>query len=176
MKVTMVMLSSADGKTTKGDESNIYTWTSVEDQKYFFSLIEKHNLILMGRSTYEAVRSRIKLQKKKLRIVLTHNPKKYLKQSVKDILEFTDEKPQDLINRLSKKGYKKMLLVGGSIVNGLFLKYNLVNELYLTIEPKIFGSGKSIVEGQLLDRSLRLISVKKMNKIGTLLLKYKYVY
>ncbi|MFA6081552.1 MAG: hypothetical protein WC741_04055 [Patescibacteria group bacterium] len=43
------MLSSADGKTTKGNNDNIYTWTSVEDQRYFLSLIKKNNLIIMGR-------------------------------------------------------------------------------------------------------------------------------
>lgn len=172
----MVMLASVDGKTTQGNNQNVYSWSSIEDKKHFFSLIKKNNLIVMGRGTYDASQSIIKIEKGKLRIVLTRIPKKYLNQTIKGQLEFTDEKPVNLVKRLSRQGYKKMLLVGGSIVNGLFLKYNLVNELYLTIEPKIFGSGKSIVEGQLLDRSLRLISVKKMNKIGTLLIKYKYVY
>lgn len=176
MKVTMVMLVSVDGKTTRGYNRNVYSWSSVEDKKHFFSLIKKNNLIVMGRSTYIASRPIIKLEQKKLRIVLTRNPQKYESQSVRGQLEFTDETPADLVSRLSRRGYKKMLLVGGAIVNGLFLKYNLVNELYLTIEPKIFGSGKNITEGQLLDKSLKLISVKKINKIGTLLLKYEYVY
>ena len=176
MKVTMVMLASVDGKTTRGCNQNVYSWSSIEDRKHFFSLIKKNNLIVMGRSTYIASRPIIKLEQKKLRIVLTRNPQKYESQSVRGQLEFTDETPADLVSRLSRKGYKKMLLVGGAIVNGLFLKYNLVNELYLTIEPKIFGSGKNIVAGQLLNKSLRLINVKKMNRAGTLLLKYEYVY
>jgi dihydrofolate reductase len=65
------------------------------------------------------------------------------------------------------------LLVGGATINGLFLKHNLVDELFLTIEPKIFGSGKNMTEGKLLNSKLQLKSVKKINKIGTLLLKYK---
>ena len=69
-------------------------------------------------------------------------------------------------------GYKKILLVGGATINGLFLKENLVDELYLTIEPKIFGSGKNIIEGQLLDSKLKLLNIQKINKEGTLLLKY----
>jgi dihydrofolate reductase len=173
MKVTMVMLSSVDGKATKGNDNNIYTWTSPEDQKYFFSLVKKNNLIIMGRSTYESSRSVIKLEKGKLRIVLTHSPKDYYTESIKGQLEFSDETPEKLIERLSNHGYKKVLLVGGSIINGLFLKNNLVDELYLTIEPKLFGNGKNIVENQLLNISLKLISVKKLNKIGTLLLKYQ---
>ncbi len=173
MKITMVMLASVDGKTTKGNDTNIYTWTSPEDQKYFFSLIKKHNLIIMGRSTYEASRPVIKLEKGKLRIVLTHSPKKYLNQIIKGQLEFTDESPEKLVKRLSLLGYKKMLLVGGGTINGLFLKRNLIDQLYLTIEPKIFGNGKNIIEKQLLNTNLQLLSIRKLNKAGTLLLKYR---
>lgn len=172
MKVTMVMLTSVDGKITKGDDNNIYSWTSLEDQKYFFSLIKTHNLIVMGRSTYEASRPVIKLEKKKLRIILTRNPKKYSGQMIKGQLEFSDESPEKLVKRLSLLGYKKILLVGGGVINGLFLKQKLVNELLLTIEPRIFGSGKNIVEGQLLNTKLQLISIQKLNKVGTLLLRY----
>lgn len=173
MKVTMVMLMSIDGKITKGDDKNIYKWTSPEDQNYFFSLIKKNNLIVMGRETYEASRPVIKLEKGKLRIVLTRNPKKYSSQTVKGQLEFTNESPEKLIKRLELLGYKKMLLVGGGTINGLFLKQNLVNELSLTIEPIIFGTGKNIVEDQQLNTKLRLISSKKINRSGTLLLKYQ---
>lgn len=173
MKVTMVMLSSVDGKTTKGSDSNIYTWTSPEDQKYFFNQIKKNNLIIMGNETYKVSKPVIKLEKGKLRIVLTRDPKKYFTQLVKGQLEFSNETPEKLIKRLSTLRYKKALLVGGSIINGLFFKKNLVDELHLTIEPKIFGNGKNIVEKQLLDKSLQLMSIKKLNKTGTILLKYK---
>lgn len=172
----MVMLASVDGKITRGSDPDIYNWTSQEDQKYFFSLIKKNNLIIMGRQTYKAVRPVIKLEKGKLRIVLTRNPNKYSNQSTKGQLEFSDETPEKLINRLSILGYKVALLVGGSIINGLFLKQKLVDELYLTIEPKIFGSGKNIAEEQLLNTKLQLKSVKKINITGTLLLKYEVKY
>jgi len=175
MKITMVMLMTVDGKTTQGDNENIYTWTSPEDQKHFFSLIKKNNLIVMGRKTFEASRPVIRLEKGKLRIVLTHHPKKYSKESVTGQLEFSNENPEKLIKRMEGLGYKKILLVGGATINGLFLKENLVDELYLTIEPKIFGSGKNIIEGQLLDKFLQLINVKKLNKKGTLLLRYKII-
>ena len=72
----MVMLSSADGKLLR-EMSQISTPGLHLKIKNIFSLIEKHNLILMGRSTYEAVRSRIKLQKK-IKNCLTHNLKNIL--------------------------------------------------------------------------------------------------
>ena len=176
MKVTMVMISSVDGKTTQGNNPNVYLWSSPEDQRFFFSLIKKNNLIVMGRKTFEASRPVIKLEKGKSRIVLTHHPEKYSKESVKGQLEFSNETLEKLVKRMEGLGYKKILLVGGATINGLFLKKNLIDELYLTIEPKIFGSGKNIIEGQLLDKFLQLINVKKLNKKGTLLLKYVLIH
>lgn len=173
MKVTMIMISSVDGKTTQGNNKNVYVWSSAEDQKYFFSEIKKNNLIVMGRETFEASKTLIKLEKGKLRIVLTRNPEKYFNQSIEGQLEFSNENPLKLVERMISLGYKKILLVGGATINGLFLKQNLVDELFLTIEPKIFGSGKNLIEGKLLNTKLQLKSVKKINRTGTLLLKYR---
>jgi len=63
MKVVMVMLASVDGKTIQGNNQNVYSWSSIEDRKHFFSLIKRNNLIIMGRLTYEASRPIIKLKK-----------------------------------------------------------------------------------------------------------------
>lgn len=173
MKIIMVAVSSLNGKITKGEDPNIYSWTSKEDSEFFFSLIEKNNLIMMGSKTYEASRKIIKLQKNKLRIVLTRDPRKYLDQAKKGMLEFTNESPLELVRRLEDRGYKKMLVVGGGTINSLFLKSRLVNEIYLTLEPKLFGTGKSLIKEENLSILLKLISIKKLNKKGTLHLKYK---
>ena len=174
MKVTMVMFRLLTEKLLR-EQSKCLLLVIKEDKKQFFSLIKKNNLIVMGRATYEASKPVIKLEKGKLRIVLTRSPNKYSNQSVKDQLEFSDESPNKLLKRLLALNYGNILLVGGSTTNGLFLKQNLVDKLYLTIEPKIFGSGKNLVDGQLLNTKLHLISVKKINKAGTLLLKYKII-
>ena len=173
MKVILVAVSSLNGKITRGDDPNIYSWTSKEDSKLFFSLIEKHNLIVMGSKTYEAARDIIKLRVNKLRIVLTRNPKKYKSDMVKGSLEFSNESPKDLIEKLEAQGYTTMLLVGGKEINTAFLKNFLVDELHLTIEPLIFGKGKNLVSEDELEAKLKLLELKRLNKAGTLYLIYK---
>lgn len=173
MKVVIIAVSSLNGKITKDQDPNIYSWTSKGDSQLFFLLIKKNNLIVMGSKTYEAARSVIKFKKNKLRVVLTRNPEKYSGETIKGILEFTNENPSELVKRLGDRGYKKMLVVGGGTINSLFLKSKLVNAIYLTIEPKIFGTGKNLISETKLDTSLKLISIKKLNKQGTLLLRYK---
>ena len=173
MKVIMVAVSSVNGKTTRGYDPNIYSWTSKQDSKIFFSLIEKHNLIVMGGKTYEAARNIIILKKNKLRVVLTRNPEKYKREVVRGQLEFSSESPKDLVGRLEKQGYTEMLLVGGSGIYTAFFKNNLVDELHLSIEPFIFGRGKNLVLEEENVAELKLVSVKRLNKKGTLRLRYK---
>lgn len=167
MKVVMVDVISANGKLTRGWDPNIYKWTSREDQEFFFDQIAQNNLIVMGSGTYRAIRPKLKVQSKKLRIILTSSPEKYEKEQVKGALEFSSETPGELAQRLEKK-YKQMLLVGGGKINSAFLKANLVDEIYLTIEPMIFGQGKNLVAEGELDSKLKLKSLKKLNKRGTI--------
>ena len=86
MKIIMIAVVSANGKITRStrsvrsgqarEESNIYLWTSKEDQNFFASMLRKHSLIIMGSNTYNAAKSELKLSKDKLRIVMTRDPKK----------------------------------------------------------------------------------------------------
>jgi len=66
-----------------------------------------------------------------------------------------------------------MLLLGGGTINALFLKESLVDELYLTLEPRIFGKGKTLVREGEFEVLLELMNIKRLNQSGTLLLKYK---
>ena len=174
IKVILAIVTSLDGKTTKGEIQNQSLWASREDQAYFQSLITANNLIVMGRKTYEASKPILKLKKGKQRIVLTRNPESFKDFAVEGQLQFSDESAQKLLQRLERAGYKQMLLVGGSGVSTLFFKENLVDEVWITIEPKIFGSGNGMVDEEI-NVKLLLENMEKLNENGTLLLKYKVV-
>ncbi len=165
------MVSSLDGRITHGKNTNTASWASPEDQDFFMSMIEKHSLIVMGAKTFEAARTRIQLHPKKLRIVLTSTPKKYAKYHQDNILEFWNMTPKKLVETVETQGYKNMLLVGGPETLSRFLKAKLIDDMYLTIEPKIFGEGKMLV-AQKHDVDCKLVSMKRLNEKGTVLLHY----
>lgn len=170
MKIILLMVTSVDGKSTKGNLGP-RSWASKEDQEYFFNTIKENDLMVMGRGTYEGVKSNMKLSLKMLKIVLTKNSKKFEKQSVKGQLEFSSESPKQLVKRLETLGFSKMLLVSGEKINSAFFKDKLIDEVWLTLEPKIFGQGKGIIDKSM-EVNLKLKSVEKLNTEGTLLLKY----
>lgn len=166
------MVQSINGKITFGDDPNIYKWTSKEDQDFFFSLLKKHRLIIMGSKTYLAAKERIKPTLDRRRIILTSRPEAYTSEQVAGQIEFSSESPKELITRLSKEGFETVLLVGGGEINRAFLEENLVDELYLTLEPRIFGRGNSVFAEGDFEHVLQLLASTKLNDKGTLLLHY----
>jgi dihydrofolate reductase len=173
MKVTLISAISANGKITKNVGLKGYGWLSLEDKKILSSLIEQYDVFIMGRKTYLGIRNKIKLETNKLRIVLTSEPEKYNVDKVPDKLEFSSESPEALISRLNSQGYDKILLLGGGKVNSFLFKLDLIDELHLTIEPRIFGKGKNLVSSDEFETKLKLIDFKKLNDNGTLYLIYK---
>lgn len=176
MNITLLMVETADGKTTKWQESAIHGWSSPEDQMHVRALVENSRLVVMGRKTYEHVRSVIKLSPHIRRIVMTKNPDDFSKEYVADQLEFSDESPEQLVSRVERMGYRSLLLVGGSDVSTAFLSKKLITDCLITIEPRFFGAGKSIFSPIDVDIPLKLIDTKRLNKQGTLLLHYTVSY
>ncbi len=173
MELILVMVTSLDGRSTqKGHGADIHYWTSKEDQKHFQTVIQNAKLLIMGSTTYEAARPSMQHVEGKLRVIITHDPSKYDGEKIPGQLEFTNENPADLINRLPSQGYTEGYLVGGAHTNTEFFKQNLVTEVWQTLEPKILGTGNGLVGEEEVNITLKLISSEKMNEQGTLLLKY----
>lgn len=173
MKILLVMVASVDGKANKGNSSNVTEWTSKEDQSHFGALLKASKLILVGRKTFEQYKSTLSNLDDALCVVLTKGS-----DSQKDILPgqslwFTGDSLDRVIQRLEKLDHQKALLIGGPTVNEAFLKAGLVNEVWLTIEPRLLGSGLNVAGNEPLNIEMQLMSVTKLNRNGTLLVKYK---
>lgn len=129
----------------------------------------------MGSKTFLQAGHFMKLSPKNLRIIMTKNPNKFAKFALPGQLEFTSESPIQLINRLEKSGIKNVLLASGEKLNTQFFRQKLISEVWLTLEPNIFGLGKGIID-ESMDIKLKLIFSKKLNTQGTLLLKYTVIH
>lgn len=166
------MVSSINGKITQGNDADIKKWTSEEDGKHFRTMIENASLIVMGSTTYDAAKESLKFKDGQLRVILTHHPENYANEIIPGKLEFSSESTRDLVQRLESMGYTEMLLAGGGEINKLFYEEKLVTDLYLTIEPKMFGQGKILVGEGDFSLQMKLESVQQLNSEGTLLLHY----
>jgi dihydrofolate reductase len=173
MKSILVFVSTLDGKVTKWGDPHVRDWSSKEDQEYYKKILGEASLIIMGSNTFNA--DYFSPSPHRLLLVMTKHILKYKKSEVAGQIEFTDKLPAELTEKFRKKNYEVMMVVGGPHVATSFLKDGLIDELWLTIEPKIFGVGGNFVTEEKLDINLKLLSCEKVNDEGTLITKYAVI-
>jgi dihydrofolate reductase len=174
MKTILIFVSTLDGKITRWGDPMIRSWSSQADQDYFDAIWNNYRVIIMGSGTYSP--APLKPDSKHLYIILTQQPEKYKNSEVPGQLEFTGDSPSLLLEKIKKTGEETVLIVGGAKIATSFLRENLIDELWLTIEPRIFGTGGAFVTDEKLDIKLKLLSITKGNDEGTLLTKYKVLH
>ncbi len=170
MKTILIFVSTLDGKVTKWGEPHVRLWSSHQNQDYYKKVWNESKLIVMGSNTFNADPSSPSPDHQL--IIMTGHPDKYKSLEISGQIEFTNESTVELTARFKSKGYEQMLVVGGAHVAASFLKEQLIDELWLTFEPKIFGTGGNLVTDGKLDINLGLINCEKVNEQGTLITKY----
>jgi dihydrofolate reductase len=173
MKTILVFVSTLDGKVTKWGDPYVRAWSSEDDQKYFDRICAESGLIVMGSNTYNA--DPMKPSPAYQLVIMTRSPSEYTANEIAGQIYFTNEPPAGLVARFEEEGYDQMLIVGGAQIATSFLKKQLIDELWLTIEPEIFGLGGNFVLAEKLDINLTLISCEQVNKQGTLITKYAVI-
>ncbi len=160
------MAITADGKIAE-NTTHFANWTSGADKKMFVEKTKSAGVIIMGLTTYQTIGRPLP---GRLNIVLTPEPEK--EQNIPDSLEYTSKTPEEILVNLEKRGYKEAIIGGGATINGLFLQKNLIDEIWLTVEPKIFGEGLNLFRGAEVDVNLELIETVQLDK-NVIQLKYK---
>lgn len=171
MEIAVAVVTSLDNRMTHGNQDDIHTWVSHEDQVRFKALRQAHDTLIMGSTVYELMREAMAHTSERLRIVLTSRPGDYAAEGVPGQLEFHDKTVSEIASYLEAQGRQKVLIVGGGRMITDFLSHGLVDKLYLTLEPRLFGEGVQMVT-QPVDCKLRLESCEQANEAGTLLLTY----
>lgn len=166
-KYTAFVASSIDGRIAKNSKSGI-DWTSKEDWKFLQQSLAKTDAVLVGYNTYKLYESRLK---KRNTIVLTS---KNIKPKSPGSVFFLNPKKINLKSFLENKNYKNVSILGGAGVYAFCLKHKILDELFVTIEPYVFTNGISMFASNSFKKyEFSLESIQKINKKGTILLKYK---
>ena len=162
----------------------------IELRSYADCLIHGGNLAReFGEITYKSINQRLFRQQRRVLgksailpyYVITNKPESFKKSLGAKLFHPLGGNLNQLVEELKEKGYKNVLVEGGPTLLGSFLKENLINEVFLTIAPKIFGNNKNstltLVEGYLFPKNsikkLRLLSIKKLE--SEIYLRYKVV-
>lgn len=175
MKIVAVAAMSLNGFITRGKEPGT-AFTSAADKAWFAGTMKSFPVKIMGRCTFEASRHMIldlvEKQPGQLRIVLTGRPSAYNAISRRGRLEFMKATPREVLRILEQHGHaeKPVAILGGGRVYAGFLRADLLDEFWITLEPQFFGTGTPLLKGAFTKR-LQLLEVNHLSP-STLLLKY----
>jgi len=163
MKVSLVAAVSVDGRIAKSEGQTSTDWTSAEDKKFFVEKTKEAGVLVMGRKTYETIGRPLP---DRLNVIMTRDAANH--ESIEGTLEFTKASPTAILEDLEIRGFKEVIIAGGAGVYSLFLKEGLVTDLYLTVEPLLFGGGVPLIDG-IASFELELVDTKKLGEQSVLI-------
>ena len=173
MRIVLIAAQSTDGFITRHQVPGT-AWVSEADQQWFRRALAPFDATIMGSITYESAKTEItaRLTANRQRVVMTRNPDAFAMEAHPGRLEFSAQSPAEIVRDLQTKGCQACALLGGGQIHELFLTTRLVDEIWLTIEPRLFGHGTPLVDGKI-DVSLQLDDVSRLDGSDSILAKYR---
>ena len=162
MKVVLYMAITANGYIAK--ENNETPWSD-EEWESFSNIVKKIKNLVIGRKTFEIMNQDDEFQQ-------IGNPFTVIVSNKEDNNSNFVNSPEQAIKLLEEKGFSEILVAGGGILNSSFMQKGLVDEIYLDVEPFLFGKGIKLFADNEFEAKLELLETKQLSK-DTIQLHYR---
>lgn len=166
MSVTLWMAMSLNGMTARPDGAEDFL--SNTDWEMFVELVRDSDALVWGRVTHELFEELVRPHSVDRPIVAVTGDAGYT--TARGSLRASS--PEEAVEMLRARGADKILLAGGSALNGAFIRAGLVDEVVLGVEPVIVARGLPLLRGDAPDLRLQLADVRRVND-QTLLVRYR---
>ena len=164
MKVTLLMAITLDGKIGKTAD-HFPDWTGKQDKRLFADMSRKAGVVIMGSRTYDTIGLPLP---GRLNVVMTRNPNRV---SSHDNLIYTKAPPEEVLADIQARGYGEAILAGGALINSLFARAGKIDDIVVTISPKVFGYGISLFTEEI-SMDMELLDVDRLDA-QRVILKYR---
>jgi dihydrofolate reductase len=172
MEVSLIAAITADGFIAKDATHKSTNWTSPEDLKYYIEKIKSVDVIIVGSNTFKTFH---KHPKNSTWVVYTSKPETFINPNANVITTIpTNKPPQTLITFLESEGYQSAIVAGGASMYTQFITAGVINKLYLTVEPYLFGDGVKLFDHDLGQTQLKLTNQSILNS-QSLALEYQLI-
>jgi dihydrofolate reductase len=157
MKVILYMASTLNGLIAKKDDDT--SWISKKEWDSYSATVQAAGCFIVGRRTYNTLTKQPEFQELKniTLVVVSHQDFKILSPN-----HHIAHSPKEALEQL--KDFKEVIIAGGGALNASFLAENLVDEIYLDIEPIIFGDGIFLFQGADFEKKLKLLGQKEISE------------
>nr|AIA16687.1 Dihydrofolate reductase [uncultured bacterium] len=161
MKVVLIVALTADGFIGRSNH-HFADWTGQADKKLFVKVTKEMGTMVMGLRTFGTIGRALPGRR-----TIVYAPQD---EPAPEGVEITQEAPADLVARLKREGTTGLAVCGGASIYSQFMAAGVVDELYLTVVGKLFGTGVSLFS-ESLDVDLDLLDSTKLDA-QTVLLHY----
>lgn len=167
---TAIVATSLDGFIARTSHANSHMdWTSQEDWDFFQDKLSDMDAVIVWRHTFEVAEVRLR---KRHTYVLTRESAEIRREGT---VTWINPDIYDIANILICDLHQNIAILGGRKIYTWALEHQYCDELFLTIEPIILGSGIRFL-GTLSEQRLLLQDKKVLNSKGSLLLHYKILW
>jgi len=156
MKVILYMAITPNGLIAKSNDDT--NWISHKEwNSYSLATREAGNLII-GHRTYNTLTKQPEFSEfKDIKIVVVATQPVNLETEKHSVAA----SPKAALDLFASED--KIIVAGGGSLNASFLKENLIDEIYLDIEPIIFGKGIQIFHDKDFECKLKFIDLKNIS-------------
>lgn len=156
MNVILYMAISANGMIAKSDDDT--SWISKEEWDSYSQMVRQAGAMIIGHRTYLILTKQPEFSELKNVdiIVVAHQDFPTLAPN-----HFVAHSPQEALEQFRDK--KDIIVAGGGQLNAAFLAADLVDEIYLDVEPVVLGQGIALFQGRDFERPLKLLGQKKIS-------------
>lgn len=134
-------------------------WISKKEWVAYSSAVRKAGCLVIGRRTYHILSKQPEFSEFKNIIVVVVSGKNFLTLTKNHLIAHS---PKEALGFLEK--FEEVIVAGGGTLNTSFLVENLVDEIYLDIEPIILGKGIQLFKEKDFERKLKFLGKKEITK------------
>jgi dihydrofolate reductase len=160
MKVLLYITLTANGCFSR--ENHDISYISDEVISDLKNIIKKTGNVILGRKAYEVLSKKTDFLKKEDPMIFVISKNTTLTSDNLRV-NYVTFGPKRIIEFIEEDDYDKTLILGGSKTASLFIKENLVDEIYINIEPFLLGNGTKFFCEYPLEKRLELISTNKIS-------------
>ncbi len=156
MKVILYMAISTNGMIAKSDDDT--SWISKEEWDSYSSAVRAAGCLVVGRRTYDILTKQPEFSELCDIKLIAVSEKNFDLISSNHLIAYSPREALELL-----KDFKEVVVAGGGHLNASFMKENLVDEIFLDIEPIVIGKGVKLFENQDFEVNLKLTGVKNLS-------------
>jgi dihydrofolate reductase len=160
MKIILYMATTINGFVAK--ENDDTSWVTETEWASFRSVIKRVGNLIIGSRTYEIMQKGGEFKDlEKIKVVAVASGKNFEADNPSHSVVHS---PNEAIEFLEQEGFNEALVAGGGMLNGSFMTENLIDEIYIDVEPMVLGKGIKLFDEKDFERRLELIETKKLSE------------